>query len=248
MFVLAKNIKSIKPAKMKKILIITFILIAIKTQAQTVTYTYDNLYRLKTVTYHNGATITYNYDANGNRFSEVTTQATLPLKWFSFTATTNCITATLNWQTANEVNNKNFVVEQSINGVDFKSIATVEPNISNNYKYVALFTTHYSLLTTIYYRIKQIDNDGKFSYSSVEKIALKCNNKNISIYPNPVKDVLLIDGLSLPKNNIQIVNVLGKTVLQFSSSTLNSFNVSNLTKGVYMVKVNGEGGVKFVKE
>ncbi len=236
---------------MKKIItsafaIMCFLANSIFAQTITATHTYDNLHRLTKTTYSNGASIAYTYDAIGNRLTMVKQAGALPLKWLSFSAIHNCSSVSLNWQTANEVNNKDFAVEQSLNGIDFTNLAIIEPNTTNSYKYNTPISN--VQFTTIYYRIKQTDIDGKFSYSATQKIYFNCSEKNMAIYPNPVKNTLYIEGLSNTKNNFVITNTLGETILAFNNSTQRDFNVSALSAGVYFIKINNVKVLKFIKE
>ena len=61
---------------MKKLLTFIMLLWAVAAAAQTTRYSYDNLNRLTRVTYANGTIVSYNYDANGNRISEIITGGT----------------------------------------------------------------------------------------------------------------------------------------------------------------------------
>ena len=84
---------------MNKILCCLLVLLAfsIKPKAQTVQYTYDNLYRLTSINYGNGTTTTFTYDANGNRIQQINVSVVIN---FVFTGTGNWNNAA-NWQNGN---------------------------------------------------------------------------------------------------------------------------------------------------
>ncbi|MBL0357203.1 MAG: hypothetical protein IPP72_10105 [Chitinophagaceae bacterium] len=98
----------------------------------------------------------------------------IPLKLISFSAipqTDN--STTLFWNTASEINTKQFVIEQSNNGLNFNSLKTVvaKGRASNNYSSnIADFTN-----SIVYYRLEIVDNDGSFSYSPTIKIDRRKN-------------------------------------------------------------------------
>ena len=96
-----------------------------------------------------------------------------------------------------------------------------------------------------YYRLAQVDNDGKQSYSSVASVKFAANDgMGISFYPNPVKSKLTIqlDNISNNATSLTLVNVEGKvlksTLLnqQNSNSTV-SFDVANISRGVYYLVI-----------
>jgi hypothetical protein len=174
--------------------------------------------------------------------------AVAPVKLTSFTATTNCSTTTLLWQTAQEQNSKGFAIEQSTDGVNFNAIGFVASkgngSTMQNYNY----TTSALSNSKVYFRLKQIDKDGRFEYSSVVSTIIKCAASVVNVYPNPVKDVLYLQGLGTnTSNNIYIINAQGATIKKYTNTSLQNFNISTLAIGFYMININGQC-VKFVKE
>lgn len=94
------------------------------------------------------------------------------------------------WSTATEKNNHFFTIEESIDGEDFysiKNIYTDSPNSLEVKKYTYNFNARASQ-STLYYRLKQTDYDGEYSYSDI--IAVRSNNRDVSltVYPNPVEN------------------------------------------------------------
>lgn len=229
---------------MKKTLTILLVIIAIKTQAQTTNFTYDNLGRLKTVNYSNGGSITYNYDANGNRTTEVCVAGILPVKWFLFNAKeTNCNSILLQWQTTNEINNKGFSVEYSQDGGNYQTAGFVEANSNSNYSYKIpnLQQGNY------YVRLKQIDQNGKFEYSTTQQVKINCNKSAISIYPNPTKDNIIVKGTNIKQ--IKIINQLGQVLVEQNNLNTNQqiVNVQHLGKGFYVVQIMDNNIIKTEK-
>jgi hypothetical protein len=90
----------------------------------------------------------------------------------------------LNWQTASEVNNKGFEVEQSDNGVDFLKIAFIDGRVNSNTIQSYSHTTIQPLST--YYRLKQVDWGDKFSYSPTRFVSAGERVSGLKISPNPI--------------------------------------------------------------
>ena len=81
----------------------------------------------------------------------------------------------------------------------------------------------------------------RITHSEQSGICVISDNQ-IQIYPNPVKDILIINNEHLQLiNNVEICDLLGKTL---STHSTNKINVSNLPKGVYLVKIYTDKGVK----
>jgi YD repeat-containing protein len=239
------------------IILISIFCLTSKLVSQTITYQYDHLNRLKKATYTTGISIEYSYDALGNRTSEVVSTSVLPLEWLYFKAqTTAPQTALLLWQTGNEWNTRRFDIERSVDGAVFEKIGELNANGTTTKQ------QHYEFLdknlppqyATFYYRLRQIDTDGKFSYSKIEVIEFGRNQKlNVEVYPNPNDGQfsILLLGTPLSKTlDFQLVDVTGRLVWQLetvpSSAILNP-DVSGLANGVYVLRVRDGGQFLRVK-
>ncbi|MDF2457353.1 MAG: type sorting protein, partial [Cytophagaceae bacterium] len=138
---------------------------------------------------------------------------TAPVTLISFTGKTSDGTAVLNWATAMEVDNKEFIIEHSADGSNWEAIGHVAG--AGNSQAVLHYTyTDYFLVTGIsYYRLKQVDFNGDFHYSKIIAVA-KSMGQHISLVPNPFDDAITISVDLIGKIHIQIVDVLGKLVYQ----------------------------------
>jgi hypothetical protein len=145
----------------------------------------------------------------------------------------------LNWSTANEVNNKQFLVERSSDGRAFDVIGNVVVAAaanggSANYN----MTDKTPAYGDNYYRLKQVDKDGRFTYSAVRKVSIV---GKISVYPNPAArqiTVTSVTGKSLL--SIEMFNADGKLVYSDKnlSSSSSIIQISSLPAGMYVVQVN----------
>lgn len=166
----------------------------------------------------------------------------LPVELLEFTAKCNDGSIIVNWQTASETNNKQFELERSYDGVDFKKIATVPGNgtstTQNNYQFND--TPDDDIL--YYYRLKQVDFDGKANYyyviASTEQSCIK--NKELQLFPNPANDLFYIQLPEVGNFSIEIINASGQLVYNkceaFRNNLSYSINTSNLAEGIYLVK------------
>lgn len=184
----------------------------------------------------------------------------LPIKLSVFNGYREGLKNILAWTTVSEQNNKGFELQRSANGKEFEKIAFIESkaNAGNSsaelqYSYV----DNKTLDGNNYYRLRQIDNNGKESYSNV--VLLK-SSKTVKaeitkVYPNPVSDRLnvTLNTVSAEKITVTITDIAGKTIsiknveTTIGDNNLN-FNVSNLTKGTYFVKVKTASNIEIATE
>lgn len=183
-------------------------------------------------------------DIGADEYSVVT-----PVSLLSFNGIAKKLQNILTWATATENNNNGFYLERSADGKNFSSIYFVQTKAINgnsnstiNYDFKDKLSTN----TSFYYRLKQVDVDGKTSYSKV--ILLKAQDIDkfeiVNLYPNPASSVATINITSSEsrKVSISIIDMNGRT-MQLNSYKLNNgenslqLNVNNLAKGNYIIKV-----------
>ncbi|HRH48807.1 MAG TPA: M12 family metallo-peptidase [Panacibacter sp.] len=177
---------------------------------------------------------------------------TLPLQWLSFTVEkTGSHSALLKWNTGSETGNSHFEVEHSSTGASFNKIGTVTASGSlaavHQYSY-----TDNLLSGTTYYRIKQVDKDGRSSYSVIVKVTAETSGINWVIQPNPArtKTTVLFTDLSKVKS-ILISDAQGKVMYKNTPGVAggNSIEIplSNFAKGMYFITVITETGTRTEK-
>lgn len=175
----------------------------------------------------------------------------LPVTWLSFTGRYFNGSVDLNWSTSLEVNNEEYTIERSADGQNFTAIGNV-PGVGNTTSISRYsFKDTNPLSGSAYYRIKQTDRDGKFSYSDVIRVS---NNevalKGIRLFPNPVSGNMPLTiengNWSNKKVTITIYNAVGGIVRQeqitFGSDSRAKINVESLQKGSYFIttSINNE--------
>jgi len=164
--------------------------------------------------------------------------ALLPIKLWYFGGSYQNNEVKLNWQYETQTNFSHFEVEKSIDGIVFKRLHNIYLTQTKFYQYMDSFIKHGAIY---YYRLKLVDNDGKFSYSNIVKIQAGVVN-SFAVSGNPIKDNLNITGLR-PGATLSLYDNAGKIVLQkriIQNQSL-SFNLSFLSSGVYYVTyaING---------
>lgn len=164
----------------------------------------------------------------------------LPLTILNFTAkATPQNQVLLNWETENEVNFSHFEIERSIDGKHFNKIGKVEKNSNHVYNFTDEFP-----FSINYYRLKQMDEDGKFEYSKTAIVELNIEN-TITLYPNPAAYELNIQCTNAFKTptTICIKNAVGQEVKREiidANTFMQTINVSSLSNGIYFVEINNK--------
>jgi uncharacterized delta-60 repeat protein len=182
----------------------------------------------------------------------------LPVSLFSFTGTQKEKSVLLNWQTANENNNNYFVVERSgdsrFRGNDGSLVELAHISSKGNSSQIQSYSYEdlHPLQGQNFYRLKEIDKDGKFTYSQIVSIDFE-NGTAILLYPNPVKNILTVDGLNTSAaNHLSIVDMKGKIVgTAITEDAHCVWNVRSLAKGIYYLRIETNGKIntiKFMKE
>ncbi len=143
----------------------------------------------------------------------------LPVEWISFEAIKRESTVLLLWSTATETNNDRFEVERSADALNFTKINEIPgagtTDLQQNYEDV----DSNPLSGHNYYRIKQVDFDGNFSYTDIRSVLFEDANAgfNAKIYPNPSKERVLhleVSGVSPNKTGtIDIYNTNGQLLM-----------------------------------
>ena len=158
----------------------------------------------------------------------------LPLKLVSFSGSVNGSAIILQWQTSNEVNTKAFEVERSSDGINFLPVgklAAANTDGNNFYSY----TDNAAGQNAGFYRLKMIDENGSFSYSSIIKVK-SSSAARLTVFPNPVTNYISISGTNA-KGFVDITTMQG-TVLKRISITGNSqtFDLASYPSGIYILK------------
>ncbi len=178
----------------------------------------------------------------------------LPVNWLNFTGRYFEGKVDLNWETAIEKDNDVYSVERSATGHSFDVIGTVPGKGNTTIRSSYAFTDASPLDGENYYRIRQTDFDGTFTYSKVIRvIAANGAAAGLRLYPNPVvsSQQLTLENTTLrnKKVTLSLVSATGAIVRQeqvtFGSDSRLKVNISNLKKGSYFIRIT-DGDKKLV--
>jgi hypothetical protein len=172
----------------------------------------------------------------------------LPLTLLSFTSTLINKTVQLQWQTTSEINSSYFLIERSSDGINFSTIGKVSAAGNSNslkqYSFVDL-----SPLRVNYYRLKETDLDGKYTYSKI--VTAKMQDENaLNVIQDPVQDVLQlqINASSAQASHLTIFDLTGKRIKVFNSQNgVQNIDVSLLAAGTYFIQLITADGVVYNK-
>jgi hypothetical protein len=180
--------------------------------------------------------------------------ATLPIKLKSFNAERNRSNVDVRWETEVEVNNKGFYLERKLSNGGWQDITFVSSKANNgtsNSSLVYDFTDPNNAKGISQYRLRQVDIDGKQTYSQIRSVRGEGQKSNTIIYPNPSGDgkvsVVFEDANSV--RDVSLMDVSGKTLKQWKGVTNNTIQIDNLNSGFYTVRiVNIETGEQVVEK
>ena len=176
---------------------------------------------------------------------------TLPVNFQSFTATKSPTFVELNWSTASEQNNSHFEVERSADALQFSKIgrvnASTNPLIKNDYQYL----DQSPIPARSFYRLKQVDLDGKFSYSSIIQINGElATGISTWVIPGTNKLIVVIPQSLQGVSELSIYDATGRTLQrQQILPGRSEVNLKGVTSvGVYFVKVVKNNSVLYTNK
>lgn len=166
----------------------------------------------------------------------------LPIELLSFDAVLSGSFVDLKWVTASEVNNDYFEIERSADGIDFEKIHTQKGAGNSSVKLVYEHMDRTPLPGISYYRLKQVDYDGSFSYSEIRTINVL--SESAVIYPNPLSAQAILN-VNLPysygQGEFTIYDSSGKLIRSDKATQAkNKLAISELSEGVYFLKFHSE--------
>ena len=180
--------------------------------------------------------------------------APLPVKFGNLQASQQSNGIRLDWTSYNEENVDHYEIERSSNGQSFTAIGRVTAKGNNAARIDYSWLDESPLSANNFYRIKSVDIDGKFIYSSVVKISLgNAGAARMNLYPNPVKGseiALQFNNLQRGNYSVQIFNNMGQQLSQFQINLANENTTqtiqlpSGIKPGTYNLRITN-GVIKF---
>ena len=173
----------------------------------------------------------------------------LPVTFSSFTAQKQDKTVKLHWTTEQEFNSSHFIIERSADGRTWKSLASIAAagNSSNHLEYTVF--DNLPLNGAGYYRIKQVDKDGRLQISVVRSVRFDLDY-SVIVAPNPAKNFIIVtmDKINNAASTIQFFDAAGNIVFteKTNLSKIN-INTSAFARGLYFIKISNAGEVAVQK-
>lgn len=172
----------------------------------------------------------------------------LPVTLTSFNGKYNNGLSTLDWTTSQEVNSDRFELMRSFNGTDFVKVATIETGnnsaVAKQYQYVDRINGQ----GYVYYRLAQIDQDGKKTLSNIIRLSMGSKAGNFEVYPNPFTNNFTAT-FSADKANVadlKIANMNGQIVYKAKinvtkgSNAVQMRNIPSIPSGLYYITIQND--------
>jgi len=180
----------------------------------------------------------------------------MPIELSAFTAKADGGIVKLKWSTLTETNNDYFTLERSIDGQHWEILNTTNGAGTSTQNHSYLFVDNNPYSGTNYYRLKQTDINGDFTYSSIQSIENKNDNLIYNIYPNPsIADEMLlyIKGNCVETIAIEIEDIYGRQVCSGSAEISKSpveikvSDICSIVPGTYFITIKGTSFIQYKK-
>ncbi len=171
--------------------------------------------------------------------SEVSAPLPISLLYFSAKASKGS-TIELTWSTVSESNNEYFTVERSKDGKNFEEVKKVTSNGNSNIRqdYAVIDQAPFDGIS--FYRLKQTDKDGQFTWSQIERITLSKLALSATTGPNPTTDVinLYLKGVVEKNLHYRLLDLNGKRLMEGKiTGNTTTVNMSKMAQGTYFLQV-----------
>ena len=159
----------------------------------------------------------------------------LPVEYVSFEVENIQAGNLLRWETAEELNNKGFYVERSGEGVSWNELDFIQGENNHSGLTQYNFLDKNPLVGENYYRLRQVDIDGSITYSDIVNTFF-ASGVEISVFPNPVKNLLELSGIEGENVQLLVLDRFGRQVMEINTNE-SKLDVSKLASGIYFLKV-----------
>jgi hypothetical protein len=178
------------------------------------------------------------------------TSVELPVTFSNFNATEKGCTAVLSWSTSMERNNDYFMVERSADGRNFMEIGRRDAKGTSDILQHYTYTDNAPLAGTNFYRISQVDLDGKHTSSTIKDLYFSCGGDGVKVYPTLSNGTVYV---SLPagyeKATLSVFNILSQ---QLNLSSINNGNgqrlrtiqLNGMSAGTYFIRITNGNAIE----
>jgi hypothetical protein len=181
------------------------------------------------------------------------TNSVLPVNFVSFNASKlNDAVVAISWSTSDEINNSHFEIQRSVDGINWSSIATVFPAEDAASVHLYKYNDKFPVKGNTYYRIRQVDIDGRDKYTSVRVIGGVKSELETLIYVS-AKSTVTVELIKATNSNVtvRLVNMNGVIVNQKANNHAGekiSLLAYNAAPGAYVVQVIAANGTQSTKK
>ncbi|OJJ15921.1 hypothetical protein BKI52_37005 [marine bacterium AO1-C] len=166
----------------------------------------------------------------------------LPIDLFYFRASTSGRRVVLDWGTISEINNQYFEIQRSSDAQNWQEIARRNGAINSNKLINYQHFDQNPLVGINYYRLKQVDTDGTFTYSKIVSVQVE-GIQEVLVFPNPTQEIV---NINIGKSNLEytvnilLLNIAGHQVKAYSipKGGALTINVKDVPEGVYIMKLS----------
>ena len=173
----------------------------------------------------------------------------LPVTLIDFNVTVAINKVIAKWQTSSEINTAQFEVYRSKDGNLFEKTGQVTAAGNSNLLLHYEFTDKEPFSGTSYYRLKTIDLDGKYAWSSIEKVTMVDNNL-VALYPNPAHDYLTLqvaNSIAAETSVVTVYDAKGSLIHSFKlTNSTQQINISRLSQGSYQLVIKIKNDVRIL--
>jgi hypothetical protein len=169
----------------------------------------------------------------------------LPVKLLSFNAVAMQKSVMLFWATASEKDNALFKVQQSTNGLNFKTIGEIAGALTKETISNYTFEDRNPSSGTSYYRLKQVDINGNATFSDIK--AVKFVDKDFALAYNLVQNKLEVSLNTITETSLVVYNMAGQQMIKTKAIGFLSLDVSSLKPGLYIISAGNGVSANFIK-
>lgn len=174
--------------------------------------------------------------------------ASLPVDLLEYEVVRSGQDVSVNWSTAQEINNDKFELYRSYDNYDFELISEIKSYEESS----AVVDYHYmdedvSALGDVYYYLRQIDLNGSYTDYDIKSVKFE-KSLVVSAYPNPANNRLYINSDGVEDADITLYNSMGVRVMKLQSSLPLEIDVSTLRMGIYTMVVESENSIQTIRQ
>ena len=160
-----------------------------------------------------------------------------PVKLSDFSAIRTKQVVTLNWNTEFEIDAKEFNIERA-EGSEFRTIGAIASNGNSTIKKSYSFADKNDNTGTTFYRLKNVDLNGRFTYSAIKTVKGIGATSDVTIFPNPARADSKISIIGAAANSsLQLFDFSGKVLKTINGNSINSLDLSGVKNGTYLIRI-----------